>query len=202
METQLILIRHGQTESNRSKKIQGQSDSALSQEGKVQSQRVANKLRRYNLSAIYTSSLGRAKHTAEIISQAVALPYQEDRRLIEIGFGELEGLEWEFISRKHPQLSKLWRNHHNDARMPGGESRAEALLRFKEALEEIVSAHAGKSIAIVTHGGLLASLFVSLLNIPNGQRPMCIIDNTSINIISIRDQNWRIKTWGDTSHLL
>lgn len=202
MDIQIVLIRHGETESNLSKKIQGQSDSGLSPKGVKQAGLVGQKLNHYNLDALYTSSLGRAKHTAKIISEHTNVPITEDQRLVEISFGDFEGLGWQQVESENPDFYKKWYHHHDHVKAPRGETRREALSRFMSCLNEIAQHHVGKKVAVVTHGGILATFFSFVLRIPQGVRPSCLVENTGVNIVILKDGHWIIKTWGDLSHLM
>ena len=200
-DTEIYLIRHGQTVSNTLKRIQGQSDSPLTEFGVQQAHQVGKRLPQFKLNHLFTSPLGRAKTTAEIIGSYTGLKPSIEERLQEISFGDVEGLTWKDVENLHPERSIEWRDHHNHIALPGGESRTTAVDRASSAINEISERFKGEKIAVVTHGGILAALFAWILKIPSGERPQCLIENTSVNIIRIRDGAWKIKTWGDVSHL-
>ncbi|SME97920.1 histidine phosphatase family protein [Pseudobacteriovorax antillogorgiicola] len=200
VETEIYLLRHGQTVSNTLKRIQGQSDSSLTPSGLEQTERLAQRLAPLQFAALYSSPLGRAYETANVLGRYLDLKAQKEPRFQEISFGSVEGLTWSDVKEAHPELCEQWRQHVNHIALPDGESRDQAMERFTTALGELVQRHQGERIAIVTHGGVLAALFARILGIPSGKRPLCMIENASINILRYRD-GWKIKTWGDVAHL-
>lgn len=200
-ETEFYLVRHGQTESNVRKRIQGQSNSQLTENGIKQAHQLGKRLQGISFDKLISSTLDRAHHTAQVLESYVKLKAEKNSSFQEISFGSAEGKTWEEVREADPKLNEDWRNHVLDVALPGGESRNTAMDRVIPELEGIAKEHDGDRILIVTHGGILAALFGAILRIPSGQRPLCIIDNTSINILRFKDDIWKLKTWGDTAHL-
>lgn len=199
-----ILVRHGETERNLEKRIQGQTDSPLSERGRQQSEVLARRLARSGrLQAVYSSNLGRALATAALIAEATGHEVVADERFRELSFGEAEGSTWDIINRDFSGISYRWRDHEDGIRFPGGESRAEGVGRALAGMRHIAGNHPSGDVVIVTHGGILASLFGEILQIPPGIRPACKIENASINILRLKTDKdrWKIMTWGDVSHL-
>lgn len=200
--TDIILVRHGQTQYNILSKIQGHIDSDLTDHGRAQARALAKRVALYKPNHIYSSDLSRAHETANILGQHLSLTPKVEARIRETSFGpQVEGKSWPEINKTLEKEAKAWHQHERLARFPGGESREEALERSLTALNVMVDKHPGETILAVTHGGILAGLFAYLLNIPPGIRPRCLILNTSINILRHDGNNWGIKTWGDVSHL-
>lgn len=199
--TEIYLIRHGQTISNIERRIQGQSDSPLTDLGKQQADRLAKRLGHLSFDAVYSSDLGRALSTAERLTKAMALPVYQDPRLREIGFGRAEGSSWDDMQQSHPDVCFDWYHHKAYACMPEGESREDATRRVVELLTELTSRHNGQRVMAITHGSVLACLLTWVLQIPKGIRPFCLIENTGVNILRYKNGTWKIKTWNDTSHL-
>ena len=106
--TRFLLVRHGQSEWNATGRIQGQIDIALDEIGQQQAQRVAARLKREKIDAIYSSPLLRAKATAEAIAAQVNQPIQLDARLMEYDFGVMSGLTWNELTAHHPELASRW----------------------------------------------------------------------------------------------
>ena len=197
-----ILIRHGQTERNLQKRIQGQSDSPLSSLGKYQSRMLAARLAdHFRPHVLVSSDLGRAVATAEIIAMKTGLTAIRDERFRELSFGEAEGKTWEIINKDFFEISQAWRDHVPHARFPRGESRAEGVERCMEGLLDLACAYPQRSIAVVTHGGILASLAAKILQIPCGVRPKLSIENTSLNMLRYKSGRWKFCSWGDLAHL-
>ena len=154
----------------------------------------------YDPQHLYTSDLGRAQETAGIISEYLKIEPVVDPRIKETSFGYVEGSTWQRVEEQEPSLSKEWYHHHADVKFPGGESREDVVDRTMSFAHEALKRHSGGTIVAVTHGGLLAALFSHVLKIPKGQRPLCSIPNTSINIVSYSSDEWKIEAWGNVSH--
>lgn len=193
--TEFILVRHGQTESNVAGRIQGHSDSPLTALGKKQAQDLGQRLSSMAIHILRTSDLGRAFATAQIFARSLQLKAHTDSRLREVCFGEVEGQSWDEVDEQYPDIRLAWYHHQSGVRMPGGESREEVTRRAVAVLEECVNLHAGKRVLMVTHGGVLACLLCWVLQIPQGIRPLCSIDNATVNILQHTNGHWKIRSW-------
>ena len=201
VKTKLLLVRHGETESNVIGRIQGQTDTPLTPRGRHQAMMAGKHLQRITLGGLYCSDLGRARDTANIIGCYLGRRASEDSRFREINFGEAEGSTWSEMTTRFPDIAARWRNHSKDAKYPGGESRSEAMQRVKAGFMAIHESHPGQVVAIVTHGGVLATVFAWVLGIPEGVRPRCKVLNASINTVAIHQDSAQIVSWGDVAHL-
>jgi alpha-ribazole phosphatase len=174
---QLCLIRHGQTDWNIDGRYQGQSDVPLNKFGRVQARRLAMHLQDHDFSAIYTSDLGRAMETAEIIAEKLHLLIEPDPRLREINQGEWEGQQVEAIRSRY---AELWEERTEDpanVRPPGGETVSEVATRVHAALNDIALTHPGDSIMVVSHGIAIATALCKIRAIPIGLAYTLIPDN-------------------------
>ena len=156
--TRLILIRHGQTEWNLVGRYQGQTDLPLNAYGRQQAEQIAQRLDGTQLAAIYASDLTRARKTAEVLAHAVGLPVQLDPRLREINQGEWEGMPFSEIQRRYPRELELRREDPLSFVTPGGESIRQVRERVLQAAEEIRRRHPNETVALVSHGVVLAIL--------------------------------------------
>ena len=199
--TQILLIRHGETEHNVAGLIQGQTDSLLTPLGRSQANLLAAKVSDLKVDALYASPLTRAVDTAIILGASLGLKPTIDGRLAETSFGEVEGKTWSEIAEEFGKESAAWYHHEKDACFPGGETRGEAKERSMAFLKEVAEKYRGGRVAAVTHGGILSGLFAHILKIPDGIRPRCQILNTSLNIVLYKKGRFNIQTWGDISHL-
>lgn len=162
----LLLIRHGQTDWNIEKRIQGGTDICLNQNGLAQAAALAETLhlRPARASALYTSPLARARQTADAIGARLQLPPRCVGALREINFGLWEGLTWEQVKERFPEEFGVWYQNRRCARPPEGESYQDLLWRFVPALQEVAKNHAGGGdVIVVTHSGCIMS-FLSLLH--------------------------------------
>ncbi len=158
--TTFYIVRHGETESNVRKIIQGQSDSPLTKKGIEEIKRVAKKLKRINFDYVFSSDLLRAKRTAEIIALEHKLEIQTNKLLRERRFGNLEGksnseLKWEKRFENLTNEQKYTYKHSPDI-----ESDQEIVTRFLTFLREVAIGYPGKNILVVTHGGIIRTSLV------------------------------------------
>jgi broad specificity phosphatase PhoE len=156
------LLRHGQTEWNILKKIQGSGDSPLSTQGKEETDEWTGTLRKYNWDRIIASDLGRVRATVDIINRKLHLPVTFDARLREQHWGNWEGLTIPFIQENYKEdlahrVTMGW-----DFSAPGGESRLAVRDRVLTALLEHANKWPGKNILVVCHQGVVKSVLYSL----------------------------------------
>lgn len=155
--TTYFCMRHGLTEWNRDSRIQGNTDIELCDEGRDMARKWAQTLSEHEFDCILTSSLGRAKETAEIINETLGLPMHEDPRLGEQDWGEWTGLTKAEL-KKIFKLVKKQEKRGFQFQPPGGESRDEVLMRACDALIDFSTENPGKSVLVVTHNGVIKCL--------------------------------------------
>ena len=145
----LYLVRHGETDWNRQRRIQGTTDIPLNDTGRAQAARTGRLLARRTWDAVVASPLSRAFETGSIIAEALGLPEPTtDARLVERNYGEAEGLDFEEMQRLFPE----------DTPVPGREKRSAVAARALEALVDIARRHPEESVVVVSHGGLIRSV--------------------------------------------
>lgn len=201
MTTTLIVIRHGETEWNRARRIQGHLDSGLTIEGIAQAQACAQRLAVEKIDAVVASDLGRARHTAEILNAGRRLPISLDATLRERCFGSGEGLTYAEIDGKYRQLFAPSGLVDAEFTLPGGESRALFHARVQGAIKRLAAAHAGRCVLLVTHGGVLGVIYRWLNDVPIAGAQRVVIPNVAYNRIVVEPGGWKISVWADTSHL-
>lgn len=155
-------MRHGQTDWNKEKRLQGQKDIPLNQHGISQAHDTANRLKSIHFDAVFSSDLVRAKKTAEIITLERNLAIRTNELLREQAFGTSEGkVVKEFLAlfTKWETLSEEERYHHV---VDDEESPAQAVTRLITFLREVSVSHQGKTVLVVTHGGLMRYLLIRL----------------------------------------
>lgn len=156
--TELVLVRHGQTDWNIQGRYQGQADVPLNNTGLAQARELAQTLTGEHFDAIYSSDLQRARQTAEALGQALGLPVQIDRRLREINQGDWEGRIFTDIKALFAQQIAAREKDPLGVRPPGGESVGEVAERIAAATQDIVHAHPNGRVLIVSHGLSIATL--------------------------------------------
>jgi broad specificity phosphatase PhoE len=156
--TEIVLIRHGESEWNARGLWQGQADPPLSPRGRAEVPRAAERVVDLAPAALYTSDLRRAFQTAEILGRTLGLEPRSDSRLREFHVGAWAGLTVAEIEKRWPGHYGRFRAREPDFRPGGGESSRELLARVLAALDEIGARHAGERVVIVSHGGVARSL--------------------------------------------
>jgi len=199
--TRLILIRHGETLWNLGQRYQGHLDSPLTDAGVLQSGALASRLIGHAFSALYSSDLGRALQTAEIIAKRTGHIPRTDSRLRERHLGIFQGLSKREIQQKYPEEYALYKSGGPAHVVPNGESAAQACARILDCLKELARRHPGESIVVVAHGGVLSALLVHSLGVSSGAPRRFERHNGSWNVFVCRDEKWFLETWGDVSHL-
>lgn len=198
---ELLFIRHGETDWNRQQRFQGQIDVPLNAAGTAQAQRLAARLAAEPPALLLSSDLQRAQQTAAPLAAA----WQRTPLLVpglrEQSFGVLEGLDIPTIQRQHPALWHHWQVQQADFALPGGESTRQFHGRVWQAVQALVSDHAGERLVVVTHGGVLDMLWRSARGEPLDGLRQCAIPNTGINRLRWTDGRLAIEAWGDASHL-
>lgn len=162
----IYLIRHPKTVINNHKLyIDGYSDVELSKEGLKQAEKIAKRLKRENLSKIYTSPLKRAKDAAKKMSKTLSLPLGEKDGLREINVGIWRGMDEKDIIKKHPKLWKAWLEKPEITKIPEGESLSDVQKRVVRTIKECLKESEG-NIAIVCHKIVIMTYLMSIRNIP------------------------------------
>ncbi|XP_057501660.1 phosphoglycerate mutase-like protein 4 isoform X2 [Actinidia eriantha] len=198
---EIVVIRHGETEWNAANRLQGQLDVKLNDVGRKQAAAVAQRLSREpKVSVVYSSDLKRAVDTAEAIARSCGgLQVIKDTDLRERHLGDLQGLVHHEAVKLCPKAYRALSSRRTNQEIPGGgESLDQLYDRCTSALERISGKHKGERVVVVTHGGVIRSLFERAS--PSGQSGRVL--NTSVNVFHLSDGDiWTIKSWGDVSHL-
>jgi 2,3-bisphosphoglycerate-dependent phosphoglycerate mutase len=201
MNAVLYAVRHGETEWNSVEKQQGHLDSPLTENGIRQAQFLADGLAKKNIDILFSSDLGRAMQTAEIIGERLSLRIHTDMRLRERHFGIMQSLTRKEFEERFPAEARKLHSNDPDYVLPGGESARQLFNRCIECAEELAGNHAGKNILIVGHGGVLKSFFHKATNLSLAEPRRYSLFNASINSFSISNGQWRLDTWGEIAHL-
>lgn len=200
-ETTVVVVRHAETTWNREKRMQGTTDTALSDVGRAQAMALARRLADETFSAIYSSDLSRARDTAHVIAERSGRQLRLEPRLRERAFGVFEGLTADEIRARYPSEYACFASRDPDYEVPGGESARGFMRRCLGCLGEIADRHAGEEVLVVTHGLVLDALYRAAHGLDHGvQRPVPLI-NASLNLFSYGGRSWRMVRWGDVDHL-
>ena len=203
---QVYLVRHGETEWNVARRIQGQSDSPLTANGVRQAQQVAEKVKSAGITHIISSDLGRTRQTAEIIAQACGCEVITDSRLRELNMGVLEQREIVTLKTQEEAWRKSLIDGTPDGRIPQGESMAELASRMQAALNQCLDLPENSRPLLVSHGIALGCLLSTVLGLPAYAERRLRLRNCSISRVDYQNSPWLANGWvietaGDVSHL-
>jgi 2,3-bisphosphoglycerate-dependent phosphoglycerate mutase len=200
--TQLLLIRHGETDWNRLQRFQGHLDVPLNDRGLMQAERLAERLATESFDAFYCSDLVRTQQTAQPAALRLGLPLTARPGLREQGFGVLEGLSAAEVIERHPQAWADWLRFDPDFAPTGGECTRAFHARVLDEVLALASRHADGRIAVVTHGGVLDMLWRTVRAEPLHGPRTCAIPNAGLNRLQMRQGSFEIIEWADDAHLI
>jgi broad specificity phosphatase PhoE len=189
------------TEWNSQGRIQGHSETELSEVGLSQARALSARLASEEIDAIYASNLGRAKLTAEIIAEPHGLFVQTEPRLCEADYGEWEGHTMDELRRMDPERTAAWMAEPVDVCPPGGETLEQVADRVAAVLEELRARPDDEQIVLVGHGGSVRALLCVALQIPQGYSRRLRVDTASLSIIQLMAQRTMLCLFNDRNHL-
>jgi len=199
--TELILLRHGETDWNRELRFQGHVDVGLNAVGMEQARRLALRLAGETAHRLYASDLLRAQQTAQPVAQQLGLAMVSEPALREQRFGRVDGMSVDDIKAQHPQAWEGWLRFHEDYCMPEGESTRQFHARVMDAVRRLIAAHASETLVVVTHGGVLDMIYRTARSLGlNGPR-QSEIPNAGLNRVRVREGGIEILAWADIGHL-
>jgi probable phosphoglycerate mutase len=206
MTTQVLFIRHGETDWNRIKRIQGHVDIPLADSGLAQAEQLAQRLvaearEGKRLDAVYSSDLLRAQQTAKPFAEALGMPLQLREGLRERWYGVFQGHDSDEIKAKFPKEYALWQTHDAGFVPPGGESQRAFYERVLEAVRPMVAKHPNGRIACIAHGGVLDCVYRMAAGLPLEAPRDWPLLNSSINVVDFTNGAAKIVAWGDVAHL-
>jgi probable phosphoglycerate mutase len=202
-QTDLYLVRHGETDSNVREILHGSTDVPLNSLGISQADLIAYRLQQLDrLDQLYTSPLQRARRTAEAIARKTGLPVQVHPGLAEMHFGSAEGAHFHEIPDRFPaEFSRFLDYDDLDVRYPDGESRGEFLDRVRRTLDEIVAKHTSEHIVVVAHGGFIAAALGLILEEQPGDWRRYSIANCSLTHLTYESEGPVAQLINDVVHL-
>jgi len=186
--TDLYLVRHGETDWNRQRRLQGLTDIPLNEIGRAQARATGMLLTRRRWDAIFSSPLDRARETASIIAAEVGLaePTLVDA-LVERNYGQAEGMDWLEVERRFPHGTVV----------PGRESREQVGARVIPALMELAAERPGDALLVVSHGGAIRAV----LNEVEPAASHGMITNGSVHSFRVEDGALHLIAFDDPIEL-
>ncbi len=201
MTTRLIFIRHAQSIWNEIGRWQGHANPPLSETGLAQAHLLARRLKTWPIDHIYASDLDRAATTAAIVGEALGQTPTLDPVWRERGIGVLEGLTTDEIVSRYPEA---WATRHTGPMtgMDGAEPPEVVMSRADRGCATLLERHAGETIVVVSHGGMILATLVHLLDLPPiGFARLVGGSHTAISQVHVEDGHARLMGLNDAAHL-
>ena len=198
--THVVLVRHGETESNRLGVFRGRLDVPLNENGLAQAEGLAAALAGEPLVAVHSSPLRRAWDTARAVAGRHGLAPVADEAFNNIDLGAWQGMEKTRIEREQPDLWRLWVTDPETLTLPGGETLASVRERSYRRTLELVREHEGHRFAIVTHRSVLKLLGGALLGIGDPFWKL-YLDNAGYCVVAHENGGFVLLKWNESCHL-
>jgi broad specificity phosphatase PhoE len=199
--TTIYLIRHGQTDWNKKKIFRGRADVPLNEHGRKEAAALGRHLKGVRPGACYSSPLSRALQTAEAAVRAHSLEVQPDEGIIDIDYGEWQGLSDSKVKKAFASLYKEWHETPHRVRFPGGESLAMVRKRSLASLERIRRKHPQATVFVVAHRVVTKVIMCAALGLSNAAFWKIRQDNCAYNIIELSGKSTTVVLMNDTCHM-
>jgi phosphoserine phosphatase len=199
--TRVVIVRHGRTEWNRVERFRGRAEIGLDKVGMKQAEAAAKRMREWPISAIYSSPLCRAMTTAEIIAAPFKLNVQPIPGIIDIDYGEWQGLSTEQVVAKDGNLYSQWIESPYKVKFPAGESFAEVRERVASAIDGLIIQHPKETFVLVSHKVICQILILSLLGLDSSHFWQITQDICAMNLFEVRGGIPSVFFLNDTCHL-
>lgn len=199
--SRVYLVRHGQTAWNVGEIFRGRVDIPLDETGKQEVHLAGEALKDETLHAVYSSPLSRSMETAENIAKFHNISVTPLDAIVDISYGEWEGLENQEVQKKYPELHDLWLREPHMVKFPKGESLDEVRSRTMAALDELIVKHRDENLALVAHRVPNKVICCALLGLDNSHFWRIQQDTASTNLFTYQNGQWIISFLNDTSYL-
>jgi probable phosphoglycerate mutase len=199
--TRLCLVRHGETAWNAEGRVQGQVDVPLSAVGRAQARAVAAALAGERFAAIYSSDLARVRQTAEPAAERLGLPVALDSRLRERHYGMFERHTYVEVRERYPAEYARFRDKDLDFDFVSGESLRTFAARALACVAALIERHAGESILVFTHGGVLEMVYRHASGRTLSSPRDFELPNAGLNRVEAGPNAWRVDAWAEVAHL-
>ena len=199
--SKIIFVRHGETDWNAIRRIQGHSESQLNETGKLQAAALRPRIEAMGIDSIYCSPSDRTTETKEILTQNLPLETNYDPDLKEILLGPWEGMMWSDIEKDHPGEVRHFREQPELFKLEGAETFQQMQDRGLKILNKIVkeSTAARKScVLVVSHGAFIKTLMAGVAGIPVSRLgEQAALPNCSVSIVRVDGEKLRVETIAD-----
>jgi len=203
--TEILLLRHGQSEGNQAGRFGGHGPTPLTALGRAQAEATARRLAGEPLAAIYASDLPRTLETARPIAEALGLEVMQTPALRERSVGVFTGLTFAEAQAQHPDAYAAMMRREAGTCPPGGETHAVCLARARAVLDEAIARFAGQRTLLVSHAMTLYLLLTHVIGVDPGQsagRLFIRTDNCALHRLRLTPEGlWTIVSLNDRGHL-
>ena len=191
---QIIFLRHGQAKNNTERILAGRTEGIpLTDTGIKQAEHTAQLLEHMNISAIYSSPIQRAKHTAEIVGESNSLDVTTDDRLIELDMGKFTGMPYDEIFNSHGNVFMKFYNGELEIAHNGVETFTEVKKRILGIVEHVIEKHPNENVVLVTHMDPIKAMLSTIVDLSPTNLFELIIANASLNIFREKDQKFSLS---------
>ncbi|MGB1378714.1 MAG: histidine phosphatase family protein [Nitrosopumilus sp.] len=191
---QIIFLRHGQAKNNTERVLSGRTPGVpLTDKGITQAQQTAELLEHMNISAIYSSPIQRAKHTAEIVGEHNSIDVQIDDRLIELDMGKFTGVPYDEIFANHGNVFLKFYNGELEIAHNGVETFADVKKRVTSIVDEIIEKHPDQNVVLVTHMDPIKAMLSNVVDLSPTNLFELIIANASLNLFREKDRKFSLS---------
>ena len=191
---QVIFLRHGQAKNNTERILAGRTEGIpLTERGVQQAEHTAQLLEHMNISAIYSSPIQRAKHTAEIVGNHNSIDVQIDDRLIELDMGKFTGMPYDEIFNSHGNVFMKFYNGELEIAHNGVETFSEVKRRVNSIVEHVLEKHPNENVVLVTHMDPIKAMLSSIFELTPTALFELIIANASLNIFRESDRKFSLS---------
>ena len=198
--TEIILIRHGETEWNVEEVFRGRIDIELNETGMKQAELLAEYLSNVEIDAIYSSPLGRALKTAEVIASYHKLDVEIAPGLIDFDYGKWQGLSHQEVKDKYKELYAEWIKNPHQVKMPAGESLDDVRKRAMGVVGSVIAKYKG-TVVLVSHRVVNKVLICALLGLDNSHFWNIRQDTGGITIFTYENERFILTGHNNTSYL-
>ena len=191
---QLIFLRHGQAKNNTERILAGRTEGVpLTETGIKQAEHTAELLKHMNISAIYSSPIERAKHTAEIAGKHNSLDVTIDDRLTELDMGKFTGMPYDEIFKSHGNVFMKFYNGELEIAHNGVETFPDVKKRIQGIVDHIIEKHPDENVLLVTHMDPIKAMLSTIVDLSPTNLYELIIANASLNIFSEKDRKYSLS---------
>lgn len=201
MTTRFCIVRHGETDWNTERRIQGHVDIPLNAAGIEQAVATSRGIAQHRFAAVYSSDLRRTLQTAHTVASAAGLDVRPLPGLRERHYGAVQGMTYDELLARDPDMAQRFRARDPHFDFAGGETLLGFVERVQSAIAALAQQHAGDAVLLVTHGGVLDVIYRRAVGRDLTSPRDFPVPNAALNWIEAEGDAFRLLSWADTRHL-